>query len=56
MKLFTLMVAFLFLSLSAVYAQPQPDKGNLLPGVTSTASLGGSTGSDLMSLGAMRSK
>jgi hypothetical protein len=54
-KLFTL-TAILAVAYSAMAQPPQLEKGNIFLGVTSTASMGGSWGSDLMSIGMMHSK
>jgi len=57
MKRYTLLTAALLLTASGIIAQaPQLEKGNLMLGVTSTASISGSWGSDMLSLGFLRSK
>ncbi len=57
MKRYTLLTAALFLAASGALAQPpQLEKGNIMLGVTSTASMCGSWGSDMMSLGFLRTK
>lgn len=50
------MTAALVVAYSAMAQPPQLEKGNILLGVTSTACMGGSWGSDMMSLGIMRTK
>jgi len=54
-KLLTISAAFV-IACSAMAQAPQLEKGNILLGVTSTAVIEGSWGSDLMSLGLMRTK
>ena len=54
-KLLTI-TAVLVIACSAMAQAPQLEKGNILLGVTSTAIVEGSWGSDLMSLGIMRTK
>lgn len=57
MKRYTLLTAALLLTASGIIAQPpQLEKGNIMLGVTSTASMSGSRGSDLLSLGLLRTK
>ena len=51
MKVISLTVAVLLLSIATITAQPQLEKGNLLLGATSTVALSGSVSSELMSLG-----
>ncbi len=50
------MTAILAVAYVATAQPPQLEKGNTLLGVTSTASMGGSFGSDLMSIGMMRTR
>jgi len=57
MKRNLLFTAALLLVASGVVAQPpQLEKGNIMLGVTSAVSMSGSLGSDMLSLGAFRSK
>lgn len=57
MKRITLFAATVLVAVSGAMAQqPQLEKGNIMLGVTSTASLGGSWGSDLMSIGILHTK
>lgn len=57
MKRIILVLAAACLAASGATAQPvQLGKGNIMVGVTSNASMGGSWGSELMSLGILRSK
>jgi hypothetical protein len=57
MKRYILFTAALFLAASGALAQPpQLEKGKIMLGVTSTASMSGSWGSDMLSLGFLRSK
>jgi len=57
MKRYTLFIAALFLAASGALAQPaQLEKGNIMLGVTSTAAMSGSWGSDMLSIGFLRSK
>lgn len=54
-RLFTITAALL-VACGAMAQPPQLEKGNIMLGVTSSASMEGSWGSDLMSLGIMRTK
>lgn len=57
MKRYILFTAALFLAASGALAQaPQLEKGNIMLGVTSTASMSGSWGSDMLSLSFLRTK
>lgn len=57
MKRYILFTAALFLAASGALAQPpQLEKGSIMLGVTSTASMSGSWGSDMLSLGFLRTK
>lgn len=57
MKRFILFIAAVCLAASGLTAQPsQLEKGNIMLGVASTASMGGSWSSELMSIGILRTK
>ena len=56
MKKISLLLAVIFIGISALKAQPQLEKGKLLLGVTSTVVMSGHMNSELLSLGFMTIK